>query len=289
MGHAGEEQRGDRPGSRYHAPHGVPPMRLAGKAAIVVGAGQTPGDTIGNGRATAILLAREGARVVAVDRNFASAQETAAMVRGEGGACNAHAADATRDADCRGFVEACVAAFGTVDVLVNNVGTGAGDSSLSRLSEESWDHIFDVNLKTVFLACKHVLPIMKGQRSGAIVNISSIASVCSTPLMAYKTSKAGVNALTHGLAAGSAKYGIRVNAILPGLMNTPMAVEGISQARGVDKGDLIRTRDAMVPLGGKMGTAWDVAYAALFLASDEAKFITGVLLPVDGGQSARVG
>jgi NAD(P)-dependent dehydrogenase (short-subunit alcohol dehydrogenase family) len=264
-------------------------VRLAGKTAIVVGAGQTPGDTIGNGRATAILFAREGARVLAVDRNRASADETVAMVRAEGGVCEAYEADATRDADCRGLVDACVAAFGRIDILENNIGTGAGDSSLSRLTEESWDRIFNVNLKSVFLACKHVLPIMKEQRSGSIVNVSSIASVCSTPLMAYKTSKAGVNALTHGLACGNAKYGIRVNAVLPGLMNTPMAVEGISQARGLDKDELIRARDAMVPLGGKMGTAWDVAYAALFLASDEAKFITGVLLPVDGGQSARIG
>ena len=264
-------------------------MRLAGKAAIVVGAGQTPGDTMGNGRAAAILFAREGARVLAVDRNLESAEETSAMIRAAGGECTAHAADATRDDDCRGFVAACVGAFGRVDVLHNNIGTGAGDSSLSRLSEESWDRIFQVNLKSVFLACKHVLSIMKEQRSGAIVNVSSIASTCSTPLMAYKTSKAAVNALTQGLASGNAKYGIRVNAVLPGLMNTPMAVEGISKARGVDKGDLVRARDAMVPLGGKMGTAWDVAYAALFLASDEAKFITGVLLPVDGGQSARVG
>src|SRR5580700_5647418 len=127
----------------YHAPQseGGLSMRLAGKTAIVVGAGQTPGDTIGNGRATAILFAREGARVIAVDCNFGSAEETAAMIRAEGGTCNAHAANATRDADCRGFVEACLAAFGRVDALVNNVGTGAGDSSLSRLSEESWDHI----------------------------------------------------------------------------------------------------------------------------------------------------
>jgi NAD(P)-dependent dehydrogenase (short-subunit alcohol dehydrogenase family) len=264
-------------------------MRLAGRTAIVVGAGQTPGDTVGNGRATAILFAREGARVIAVDRNLASAEETASMVRAEGGECKAHAADATRDADCRGFVDACMAAYGKIDILQNNIGTGAGDSSLPRLSEESWDRIFDVNLKSVFLACKHVLPIMKEQGSGSIVNVSSIASICSTPLMAYKTSKAGVNALTHGLASVNAKHGIRVNAILPGLMNTPMAIEGISQARGVDKNDLIRSRDAMVPLGGKMGTAWDVAYAALFLSSDEAKFITGVLLPVDGGQSARIG
>jgi len=264
-------------------------MRLAGKTAIVVGAGQTPGDTIGNGRATAILFAREGARVLAVDRNLASAEETAAMIRAEGGVCQAHEADATRDAACRGFVAACLAAFGRIDVLQNNIGTGAGDSSLSRVSEESWDRIFRVNLKSVFLACKHALPVMKEQKRGAIVNVSSIASLCSVPLLAYKTSKAAVNALTHGLACGNAKHGVRVNAVLPGLMNTPMAVENISQARGVDKDQLIAARDAMVPLGGKMGTAWDVAYASLFLASDEAKFITGVLLPVDGGQSARIG
>jgi NAD(P)-dependent dehydrogenase (short-subunit alcohol dehydrogenase family) len=130
---------------------------------------------------------------------------------------------------------------------------------------------------------------MRKQGSGAIINVSSIASICSVGLMAYKTSKAAVNAFTHGLAMANAKHGIRVNAILPGLMNTPMAIESISGARGVDKGDLVRMRDAMVPLGGKMGTAWDVAHAALFLASDEAKFVTGVLLPVDGGQSCRIG
>jgi NAD(P)-dependent dehydrogenase (short-subunit alcohol dehydrogenase family) len=130
---------------------------------------------------------------------------------------------------------------------------------------------------------------MREQRSGSVINVSSIASICAAPLMAYKTSKAAVNAFTHGLAMANAKYGIRVNAILPGLMNTPMAIESISKARQVDKEQLVRARDAMVPLGGKMGTAWDVANAALFLASDESKFITGVLLPVDGGQSARIG
>jgi NAD(P)-dependent dehydrogenase (short-subunit alcohol dehydrogenase family) len=130
---------------------------------------------------------------------------------------------------------------------------------------------------------------MRKQGGGAIVNISSIASICSVGLLAYKTSKAALNALTHALAMGNAKYGIRVNAILPGLMNTPMAIESITQRRGVEKDQLVRARDAMVPLGGKMGTAWDVAHAALFLASDEAKFITGVLLPVDGGQSCRIG
>ncbi|HXN97679.1 MAG TPA: SDR family oxidoreductase, partial [Candidatus Acidoferrales bacterium] len=127
------------------------------------------------------------------------------------------------------------------------------------------------------------------QRSGSIVNISSIAAVCSTNILAYKTSKAGVNALTHQIALENAKYNIRANVIMPGLMNTPMAIEGISKSRGIPKEELIAKRDVLVPLGQKMGTAWDVAFAALFLASDEAKFITGVMLPVDGGQSARIG
>ena len=131
--------------------------------------------------------------------------------------------------------------------------------------------------------------MMREQRSGSIINISSIAAICSTGIVAYKISKAGVNALTHQVALENAKYNIRANAIMPGLMNTPMAIEGISKSQGISREELIRKRDAAVPLGGKMGTAWDVAFAALFLASDEAKFITGVMLPVDGGQSARIG
>jgi NAD(P)-dependent dehydrogenase (short-subunit alcohol dehydrogenase family) len=145
-------------------------------------------------------------------------------------------------------------------------------------------------MKSVFLTCKHVIPVMRTQGSGSILNISSIAAVCSVGgLLAYKISKSGVNAITHQLALANAKYGIRVNAIMPGLMNTPMAIEGISKARGIAKDQLIRERDAQVPLGAKMGTGWDIAHAALFLVSDEAGFITGVILPVDGGQSARIG
>ena len=252
--------------------------RLQGKVAIVVGAGQTAGDTIGNGRATAIVFAREGARVMLVDRDLASARETESMIRQEGGESFACEADVVREADCRAFVDTCRKTCGRIDVLHNNVGIGAGDAGPVHLTEEAWDRIFAVNLKGMFLTCKHVLPVMREQRAGVIINVSSIASVCSVGTLAYKTSKAGVNALTHSLALGNAQHGIRVNAILPGLMNTPMA-----------KQRLIEARDAQVPLGQKMGTAWDVAHAALFLASDEAKFITGVLLPVDGGQSARIG
>jgi len=264
-------------------------MRLEGKTAIVAGAGQTPGETIGNGRATAILFAREGANVLLVDRNLDSAQETKSMIEEEGGRATAFEADVTREADCVSLVEACRTRYGRVDILHNNVGIGIGDAGPTHLSEENWQRIMDVNLKSVFLTCKHALPVMREQGSGVIINISSIAAVCAVGMLAYKTSKAGVNALTHSLALGNARYGIRVNAIMPGLMNTPMAIETISQVRGIDREELVQERDAQVPLGAKMGTAWDIAHAALFLASDEAKFITGVVLPVDGGQSARVG
>ncbi len=263
--------------------------RLEGKVAVVVGAGQTPGETIGNGRATAILFAREGARVVAVDRDLDSALETVAMIEKEGGVASPVEADATSEADCRSLAAGCLDLYGRIDVLHNNVGIGGGDAGPAHIREEEWDRILSVNLKSVILPCKHALPVMREQRAGSIINISSIAAVCATGIVAYKTSKAGVNAYTQSLAIGNAKYGIRANVIMPGLMNTPMAIEGISEARGIPREELIRQRDAQVPLGGKMGTAWDVAHAALFLASDEARFITGVALPVDGGQSARVG
>jgi len=265
------------------------PGRLKDKVAVVVGAGQTPGQTIGNGRATAVLFAREGARLLLVDNRLEAAEETQKQILEEGGSAEVFGADASREPDCRALAAAARERFGRIDVLHNNVGIGAGDRGPVHLEEAVWDRILDVNLKSMFLTCKHVLPVMREQRSGAIVNISSIAAVCSVGMLAYKTSKAGVNALTHSLALGNAKYGIRVNAIMPGLMNTPMAIEGNVRALGVEREEVVRRRDAQVPLGGKMGTAWDVAHAALFLASDEAGFITGVILPVDGGQAARIG
>jgi NAD(P)-dependent dehydrogenase (short-subunit alcohol dehydrogenase family) len=264
-------------------------MRLSGKVAALIGAGQTPGDTIGNGRATALLLAREGAKVMLVDRRLDSAEDTAAMIEAEGGECFPFEADITREDDCKALAAACLDRYGRIDLLHNNVGIGGGDAGPTQLEEADWDRILDVNLKGPFLTCKHVLPVMREQAGGSIVSISSIAAVCSVGIVAYKTSKAGLNAFTHSLALGNARYGIRVNAIMPGLMDTPMAIQGISAARGVDPEELSRQRDAQVPLGHKMGTAWDVAYASLFLHSDEAKFITGVILPVDGGQSGRIG
>jgi NAD(P)-dependent dehydrogenase (short-subunit alcohol dehydrogenase family) len=264
-------------------------MRLKDKVAIVTGAGQTPGGTIGNGRATAILFAREGARVMLVDRNADRARQTEEMIAKEGGTAAISEADVTAEDDCRAMVAACTERFGRVDILHNNVGIGTGDAGATHLDLEAWKKIMDVNLTGTFLACKHVLPQMREQRSGSIINISSLASIAATGMLAYKVSKAGLNALTQQIAMGNARYGIRCNAILPGLMNTPMAIEGFSEARGIPKDELIKARDSMVPLRAKQGTAWDVAHAALFLASDEAQFITGVLLPVDGGQSVKVG
>ncbi|MBY8985738.1 MAG: SDR family oxidoreductase [Candidatus Lokiarchaeota archaeon] len=263
--------------------------RLRGKIAIVVGAGQQPGEGIGNGRAMSILFAREGAKVMLVDKNLERAKETKSMIDKEGGESFIFEADITKEDDCQEIANKCVEVHEKIDILVNNVGIGTGDRNLVDLSEEAWDKIFDVNLKGMFFVCKYILPIMEKQESGSIINISSVAAVAAARYVAYKISKSGVNSLTHQLAMKYAKNGIRVNAIMPGLMNTPMAIEGISKARGINKEDLIKMRNKMVPLKGGMGSAWDVANAALFLASDEAKFITSVILPVDGGQSSKIG
>ncbi|MFI4976212.1 MAG: SDR family NAD(P)-dependent oxidoreductase [Caulobacterales bacterium] len=266
------------------------PGRLAGKTAVVVGAGQTPGETIGNGRATAILFAREGARVLCVDRDFSSAEETVAMIAKEGGEALAFQADVTKEADCQALVADAVARLGRIDILHNNVGVGRGDSSVTQLEEGNFERIIDVNLKGMWLTIKHALPVMREQEGGgAITNISSMAAVAASNLVAYGISKAGVNKLTRITAAANTRYMIRCNCIMPGLMDTPMAVGGNAAARGRPTQEIRAARDAQVPLGRKMGTAWDVAYAALFLASDEAKFITGAILPVDGGMSAGVG
>ena len=263
--------------------------RLHGKVAVVVGGGQTPGETVGNGRAICIRFAQEGASVVVADRVVERADETVAQLGAEGYEAVAVEADVTRSDDCRAMVETATQHFGRVDVLVNNVGIGGSDGGPVSLDEDVWDRIHEVNLKGMYLTCKHALPVMRGQGSGAIVNISSLAAVASTSMLAYKTSKAGVNALTQAVANGNAKHGIRANAIMPGLMDTPMAVDALAEALGVERRQVADARAAQVPLGQRQGTAWDVANAALFLASDEAQFITGVVLPVDGGQAARIG
>lgn len=263
--------------------------RLAGKTAVVTGAGQTPGETIGNGRAMALLFAREGARVVCVDRVGDRARETFEMIVAEGGEAMALEADVTRAEDCAGFVREAVGWSERLDILVNNVGVGGKDGPAHVVEEPAFERTLAVNLKGTWLSCKAAIPQMRQQGGGAIVNISSLAAIAGGIQVAYEVSKAGVNRLTTSIAASNAKYLIRCNAIMPGLMDTPMAVAGIAAARGASQAEVRKDRDARVPLGGKMGTAWDTAYAALFLASDESRFITGAILPVDGGMSARIG
>jgi len=269
--------------------------RLAGKVAIVTGAGQQPGPNIGNGRATAILFAREGARVLLLDREQAAAEETAREIESGGGEAAVVAGDVSVENDCRAAVVSCTERFGTLDIVHHNVGIARGDNWCEAIELERWERVMRVNAGGALLIAKAALPVMRERGSGVITNVSSIASLVagttpmSNPPAAYKMSKAAMNALTISLAQSYAAHGIRVNAILPGLIDTPMGVDSVARVLGVSREDYAAKRDQSVPLKGGMGSAWDIARAALFLASDEARFITGVLLAVDGGQSARVG
>jgi NAD(P)-dependent dehydrogenase (short-subunit alcohol dehydrogenase family) len=263
--------------------------RLEGKTAVIVGAGQTPGETVGNGHAMAVLFAREGAQVLCVDRVLERAEETAAEITGAGGTASALAADVSKAVDCAKIVEEAKARLGRIDVLVNNVGIGGGDAPAHRLEEAAWDRIIAVNLKGMWMVIKAALPVMREQGGGAIVNISSLAARAGGIQLAYEVSKAGVNRLTTSVAQSNARYGVRCNAIMMGYMDTPMAVSGIASASGRSTSEVRAERDARVPLKGKMGTGWDTAYAALYLASDEAGFVSGAILPVDGAMGVRVG
>ena len=266
-------------------------MRLKDKVAIVVGAGQSPGEGVGNGRATALTFAREGARVLCVDHNLGSAQETVDLIAAKGGTAAAFKADVTKNAEIKAMVDDAHGRWGSIDILHNNVGVSlsGGDAELLDITEEAFDRCVAINLKSCILAAKHVIPIMRAQQSGVIINISSMAVITTYPYVAYKATKAAMVAFTEQLAYQNAQYGIRANVILPGLMNTPMAVDTRAREFKKSRAEVEAERDAKVPLRKKMGTAWDVANAALFLASDEANFITGVTLPVDGGSSVRRG
>jgi NAD(P)-dependent dehydrogenase (short-subunit alcohol dehydrogenase family) len=262
-------------------------QRLKDKIAFVMGAGCV-GEGWGNGKATAVLFAREGARVICADRDLASAERTVAIIKEEGGRAEALRADITSAADIDTAVSAAISRHGRIDILQNNVGI-AEPGGPEAIDETSWDRVMAVNLKGFFLTCQRVLPEMVKQGGGAIVNISSVASITtiSVPMISYYSSKAGVNHFTRAVAVEYAARGIRCNAVLPGLMNTPMIFEPYKHVYdNVD--DMIARRDALVPMG-KMGTAWDVAHASLFLASDDAKYISGVLLPVDGALTCRTG
>jgi NAD(P)-dependent dehydrogenase (short-subunit alcohol dehydrogenase family) len=263
--------------------------RLKGKTALVVGAGSI-GPGWGNGKATAVIFAREGAQVFCVDRNLAAAEETVKIITGEGGKATAFSADVSRAADVEAMVAACMKSYGRIDVLHNNVGI-AEMGNVVDVTEAEWDRVFAVNLKSAYLAMKHVIPVMVGQGGGSIINISSVASIRQVGIsyVSYGASKAAMNQMTRTTAVEFAPKHIRVNAILPGLMKTPMVEHSAGLAQSYAKGDveaMWRTRDAQVPMG-HMGDAWDVANAALFLASDESRYITGIELVVDGGLTSR--
>ena len=261
--------------------------RLKDKVALVTGAGSI-GSGWGNGKAAAVLYAREGARVLAADLNIDAAEETRSIIAAEGGDCTAFRADVTDATQVAAMLAACVEAYGRIDVLHNNVGiphVGGPEET----TEEDWDKLFAVNAKSMYLTCRACLPQMVAQNSGAIVNISSVASLryVGFPSAAYSAAKAAVNQLTQNIAVQYAGQGIRANCVLPGLMHTPQIERYITAGYQGDAEQMIRERDAMVPMG-YMGNAWDVAHAALFLASDEAKYITGTQLIVDGGLSCKM-
>lgn len=264
-------------------------MRLANKTAIVVGAGQQPGETLGNGRAVAVRFAQEGCHVVCVDRELERAEDAVREITEAGGKAHALAIDVTDETACEAGVAEAREVLGRIDILHNNVGRSEGDRGTIEMDAEMWDQLMTLNLKSMFLMSKHVLPVMREQGSGVIINVSSTSSKAARQTVTYKTSKGAVNTFTEHLAFENAAHGIRANAILPGLMDTPMAIERRSREQGVDRDVVRAARNAQVPLGGKMGDAWDVANAALFLASDEARYITGVLLPVDGGLLTKIG
>jgi NAD(P)-dependent dehydrogenase (short-subunit alcohol dehydrogenase family) len=264
-------------------------MRLKDKVAIIVGAGQQPGETMGNGRAVAIRFAQEGARLLLVDNNAGQVEDTRRICEEAGAEASTLVADITAEANCQAIATVCVQRYGRIDVLHNNVGRSRGDTETPTLDAAMWNELVALNLTGMFLTIKHVLPVMREQGSGAIINISSTASLSAHNTVAYKTTKGAVNTLTHHVAMENAPYGVRCNAILPGLMDTPMAIERRARERNVDREVIRQERNARVPLLKRMGTAWDVANAAVFLASDEANYITAVCLPVDGGMTGNVG
>jgi NAD(P)-dependent dehydrogenase (short-subunit alcohol dehydrogenase family) len=253
--------------------------RVEGKVAIVTGAGSTPGPGIGTGKATAVVLARESASVLLVDMHRDRAEATLAMIEAEGGRAKVFACDATQAADCKAMVETAVDAFGTLDILVNNIGRAALGTVVST-TEDEWDKSLDVNLRTTFLASKYAVPVMAGKGDGSIVNICSISALRGDGTAAYSAAKGAMLALTIDMAYSHGRQGIRVNAIAPGHITTPMVHSVSAPGPRAEFMDKLRSEAGLL---GTPGTGWDVGHAALFLASDEARWITGVLLPVDSG------
>jgi NAD(P)-dependent dehydrogenase (short-subunit alcohol dehydrogenase family) len=255
------------------------PGRVEGKVAIVTGAGSSPGPGVGTGKATAVVLAREGARVLLVDLHPERAEETRKLIVEEGGEAEVLGADATKADDCEAMVRTALDSYGTVDILVNNIGL-ASVGTVVDTTEEAWDRAFDVNLRTAFLASKYAVPVMADRGSGSIVNVSSISALRGDGTLAYSAAKGGLTAMTVEMAYAHGRQGIRVNAVAPGHITTPMVLTAYGAG---PRTEFLNTMRKEAGLLGTEGTGWDVAWAAAFLASDEARWITGVVLPVDSG------
>lgn len=261
--------------------------RLKDKVVFFSGAGAI-GPGWGNGKAAAVAMAREGAKIFALDINKDAVEETAKIIREEGGVVETTVCDVSKADQVESAVGACMEAFGRIDVLDNNVGI-IDPGGPEELTEEQWDRLMAINVKSIYLTCRNILPIMAKQGSGSIINISSIASTHSLgySCISYSASKGAVNAFTRDIALNYGPKGIRCNSILPGLMNTPLIHAGnVTSVYGSAEA-MVKARDALVPLG-QMGDGWDVAWASVFLASDEAKHITGIELVVDGGITLKV-
>jgi NAD(P)-dependent dehydrogenase (short-subunit alcohol dehydrogenase family) len=256
--------------------------RVEGKVAIVTGAGSTPGPGMATGRASAIVLAREGARVLLADVRQDRAEETRDMIAAEGGAAEVFTGDMSRDADCAAMARAAVSAFGTIDILVNNIAV-ASPGDVTEISEPDWDQVLNASVRTAFLASRHVVPVMAGQGRGAIVNIGSIAAVRGTGRIAYAAAKGAIHAMTVDMAYTHGRQGIRVNTVAPGHITTPLMFSNLGQT---PETDFRQRMAAATTLLGTEGDGWDVGWAVAFLASDEARWITGATLPVDGGVMA---
>lgn len=265
-------------------------LDLTGKVALILGLGQSSSDGWGIGSAIAVLLARQGAKVFGGNRSLKSAQITQNRIQAEGGVCDILETDATSSESVKALTDACIAKHGRIDILINNVGQSAM-GSLASMDEATWDSQITLNLKTVYNACHHVLPIMEKQGDGRVVSVSSIAGLryIGKPQIGYNTAKAAIIHAMKAEAVVCAEKNIRLNTVVPGLMYTPYTKQlALRYGAGGDSEAYMAMRNAQVPMG-KMGDAWDVAYAVLFLVSDEAKYVTGQEIVVDGGITASTG
>ncbi len=261
--------------------------RLEGKVAVVTGAGQVDGPGIGTGRAASILMARHGARVVLVDRDRERAEQTHKEIEQEGGTAVVAEGDVTVAADGERMIRTALDSFGRLDVLVNNVGVSR-PGGVADLSEDTWDEMLEINLKSVFLVSRHAVPAMASSGGGSIINISSIGALRAIGFAAYSAAKGGMISLSQEMAAAYGQHGIRVNVVVPGSVQTPRT-KGASEKLGQDLSEIQKTAAAVIPLGAVThGTGWDIGYAVLFFASDESSWVTGQVLAVDGGASVTL-